>query len=242
MKDFSKRSFLTKNIKYQNKLLALLLKEVYIKLLNGSVDVKAFYDRYITYCSWQGVTATPKLSIEDIADYYHNHLKRAELSLKEHNLLPSIHNGDRAPQKEFGHVTTYLDNVRSAYNVGNILRTIEGLRLGNICYSKDTPQSKHPKVQKTSMGTFDSVPSFVADITACIRPWIVLETTPKAVEVSQFVFPKSCTIILGNEEYGVSQRILDKADAVTTINMFGKKNSINIASAFAIVAHRIINQ
>lgn len=239
MKNFSKRSFLAKHPKYQNKLLALLLREIYIKLLQG-IDVQTLYEQYSTYCSWQSFPI-PKLTIEDVADHYHHHLKNAELSLKEHNLLPSVHQGDRDPQKAFGSVTTYLDNVRSAYNVGNILRTIEGLRLGDICFSKNTPQSSHPKVRKTSMGAFDSVPSFVADITACKRPWIVIETTPQAVEVAQFAFPQECTIILGNEEYGVSQSIMDRADAVTTINMFGKKNSINIASAFAIVAHRIIN-
>jgi tRNA G18 (ribose-2'-O)-methylase SpoU len=51
------------------------------------------------------------------------------------------------------------------------------------------------------------------------------------------VFP-TC-LVLGSEMAGVSQEIIDMADATVTIPMLGMANSINVATAAAIVLYRL---
>ena len=47
------------------------------------------------------------------------------------------------------------------------------------------------------------------------------------------------TLILGNEEYGISDKVLKEVDFLIKIPMMGRKNSLNIANAFAIAAYEI---
>ena len=172
-----------------------------------------------------------------LSDRYHFHLLKADLSLKEHNLLPKIHTGDAPSDEPFLPIAIYLDNLRSAHNVGAILRTTEAFRLGSVYFSPDSPNSSNPKVQKTSKQTFDLVPNFqVSSFDALPRPFIALETVPNAPSIFDFDFPLSFTLLLGNEEYGLSDASLKVADHTVQIPLPGSKNSLNVASAFAIAA------
>jgi tRNA G18 (ribose-2'-O)-methylase SpoU len=44
------------------------------------------------------------------------------------------------------------------------------------------------------------------------KPLIALETVPNAPSLFDFTFPKEFTLLLGNEEYGLSDQALSMAD------------------------------
>ncbi len=181
--------------------------------------------------------------LKTLSDRYHWHLEAADLSLKEHNLLPVIRTGDRTAKLEFSPVAIYLDRVRSAYNVGSIFRTTEALRIGQIHCSEKTPFIDNEKVQRTAMGAAELVPSFQnTPFNQLPRPFIVMDTSEEAIPLSEFLFPARFTLILGNEEYGVSSLLLTEADYLIEVPMFGAKNSLNVACAFAIAAAEIRRQ
>jgi tRNA G18 (ribose-2'-O)-methylase SpoU len=189
----------------------------------------------------------PRLKEDDfpqLSDRYHLHLSAAGLSWKEHNLLSSsINQIDRPSCMPSLPVSIYLDNLRSAFNVGSILRTVEAFRLGRVCFSKNTPFIDNSKVQKTSMDAFDKVPCIQnAQISDLPHPLIALETDPLAPSVFDFTFPESFTLMLGNEEYGLSEEALSSKSAIVRIPLYGFKNSLNVASAFAIAAGVISHQ
>ena len=48
--------------------------------------------------------------------------------------------------------------------------------------------------------------------------------------------------VLGNEERGCSTESIKSSDAYINIPLFGKKNSLNVACAFAIIASEISRQ
>ena len=52
-------------------------------------------------------------------------------------------------------------------------------------------------------------------------------------------FPEKFTLILGNEEKGISQAALKEADVFLTIPLTGEQKSLNVASAFAMAAFQI---
>ena len=62
------------------------------------------------------------------------------------------------------------------------------------------------------------------------------------MSIYDFTFPEKFTLILGNEEYGLSDEWLNQCDQIVTIPMWGFKNSLNVASAYAIAAYEIRKQ
>ena len=71
--------------------------------------------------------------------------------------------------------------------------------------------------------------------------WFVLavEQTSGAMPLEQLAPGFPVCVVLGSERAGVSQPVLDLADAAVFIPMGGMANSLNVATAAAIVLHRL---
>ncbi|NGX34287.1 MAG: putative TrmH family tRNA/rRNA methyltransferase [Candidatus Anoxychlamydiales bacterium] len=241
--DFTKKKFLTLDIKKQHKKLSEILRQIYEKILLKQY-AEHLFKHYSQLCNWMQIDFLDSKDIKKISDRYHFHLKKAAVSLKEHNLLPTIRSIDgNNIEMPFLENAIYLDGLRSAFNVGNIIRTTEALRIGKIYFDEKTPYIDNEKVQKTSMGSYQ--------LTKCEnkfnlkdlpRPFIGLDTSEKSISIHDFIFPEKFTMILGNEEYGISDKMLKEIDYLIEIPMLGFKNSINVASAFAICSNEIRRQ
>lgn len=240
---FTKKKFLNLENKQRHKKCAELLRLVYEKIILKQY-VLHLLKHYNQLCSWLNLDNFESQNLKEVSDRYHFHLKFAEVSLKEHNLLPSLRSID-GNNKELPFLPNaiFLNNLRSAYNVGNIIRTTEALRIGSIYFDEKTPFIDNEKVQKTSMGSYQ--------LTNCIQnfkieelphPFIGLDTSKDSISIYDFIFPKSFTLILGNEEFGISDDLLKNLDYLIEIPMLGFKNSINVSSAFAICANEIRRQ
>jgi tRNA G18 (ribose-2'-O)-methylase SpoU len=241
---FTSKKFEKLELKQQHKKCAYLLRFLYEKILNNETDYFEIIDIYKKYLKWMHLSDfSLSCDLKKLSDQYHFHLKNANIHLKEHNLLPNIRRKDRDPSLDFPNIAIYLDNIRSAYNVGSILRTTEALRAGMLYFKEKTPFIDNNKVIKTSMGASEIVPCYnnfsIKDLP---KPFIALETAEDAIAVSDFIFPKNFTLILGNEEFGISDDLLNKADYFIDIPLYGKKNSINVACAFSIAAAEIRRQ
>jgi len=246
MKDLkiTKSKFFKLDILQRHKKCSKILKDIYLLILEKKDKkiIEELFSYYNELTSWMELEKFYTLSLKEISDKYHFHLKNSDINLKEHNLLPSIRTGDRQAKEIFPSTCIYLDNIRSAYNVGSIIRTTEALRIGNIYFSDKTPFIDNKKVIKTSMGSSEIVPCYKNSINDLPRPFIALETAYNAISLFDFIFPENFTLILGNEEYGISENILKKVDYIVEIPMLGCKNSINVACAFAIIASFIKKQ
>jgi len=238
--DMPEGEFLRFSEKVRHKKAALLLRAFYDSKEKGDI---ALYRRV------EGWLQLPRLDENDfrrISNRYHFHLDKANISWKEHNLLlkdGQTHLMNHSSYAPYLPISIYLDNLRSAFNVGSILRTTEALRLGKIYFAKNTPFIDNLKVQKTSMFTYDKVPcERNVPLSDLPRPLIALETDPCAPSVFDFIFPPSFTLMLGNEEYGLSEEALALRNATVRIPLYGFKNSLNVASAFAITAGVISHQ
>ncbi|MDR2539663.1 MAG: hypothetical protein LBC45_03540 [Chlamydiales bacterium] len=193
--------------------------------------------------SWLELPLLDMKDIKALCDRYHFHLAQMGQSWQEHHLFASHQQSDIDSDTPFLQVGVYLDNIRSAFNVGSIIRTVEAFRLGPIYFAKQTPYIDNPKVQKTSMFTFDKVSCYQnKPLEQLPRPLIALETVPHTPSLFDFTFPKEFTLLLGNEEYGLSDQALSMADQALQIPLYGFKQSLNVASAFAIIAAVISNQ
>jgi tRNA G18 (ribose-2'-O)-methylase SpoU len=73
-------------------------------------------------------------------------------------------------------------------------------------------------------------------------PLVALETAPEALDLRTFPWPQPVAVVLGHEVLGVDPGILRRADVLLRIPMFGVKNSLNVASAFAVVAYDLVGK
>jgi 23S rRNA (guanosine2251-2'-O)-methyltransferase len=143
-----------------------------------------------------------------------------------------------------------LDNVRSAWNAGSILRSADGFRLMHAYLCGITPSADNEAVTKTSLGAEDTVPwSYHKDAVKLVKGlkaegWKVyaLEDDPRSLSLSQFPeshFPAPTALIVGNEITGVDPELLDLCDKIFYIPMRGEKKSFNVAIAFGIAAYAL---
>lgn len=136
-----------------------------------------------------------------------------------------------------------LDNIRSAYNVGSIIRSAEAFGVKEIFFCGITPDPNNPKVKKTSLGAEKYIKT-------CCEPDIIsvienlrktgykifgLETDPDSISINKLKkVPPKLVVVLGNEISGISDSVLELCHKVISIPMDGKKESLNVSIAASI--------
>jgi tRNA G18 (ribose-2'-O)-methylase SpoU len=145
-----------------------------------------------------------------------------------------------------------LDNIRSAWNVGSILRSADGFGFIHAYLCGITPTPENESVRKTSLGAEDSVPwSSHKDAVKLVKGlkregWIILgleetrDATPIDESQSAGKFPgRERLVIVGNEVTGIDPGLLELCDEIVTIPMLGEKKSLNAAIAFGVAAYAL---
>ena len=151
-----------------------------------------------------------------------------------------------SPRKN-GH-SILLDNVRSAWNVGSILRTADGFGFSHAYLCGITPSADNDAVKKTSLGAESSVswtshPNAVRLATEIKSKGVNLtaleehEHSAPLLELDGTVAKRQTVLIVGNEITGVDPHLLTLCDEIYHIPMYGEKKSFNVAIAFAIAAY-----
>jgi len=137
-----------------------------------------------------------------------------------------------------------LENIRSAYNVGNIIRTADSLWWEvRIVWYTPSPVD-NPKVVKTSLWAENTVWlrqfDFTIDaINEAHEMWleiIAAELTEDSVSLWEYICKSEnwIAVIFGNEVDGVMEKTLKEVDAVVEIPMHWIKESMNVGQSTAI--------
>jgi 23S rRNA (guanosine2251-2'-O)-methyltransferase len=143
-----------------------------------------------------------------------------------------------------------LDNIRSAWNVGSMLRSADGagVRRVHLCGVSASPEN--PKVAKTALGAQHSLPwQYAADGVrqayslkdAGLRLW-ALEGGERAVSLFDLrteIPGPPLVLVAGNELTGVDPGLLELCERVVSLPMAGVKGSLNVAVAFGIAVYYI---
>ncbi|MBR3220271.1 TrmH family RNA methyltransferase [Candidatus Saccharibacteria bacterium] len=165
-------------------------------------------------------------------------------------------------------IVVVLDNIRSTYNVGAILRTVEGLGVKRVIFSGYTPfpgigsgrlphvsEKEAVAIAKTALGAEKLLElSYSLDITKTLDGLksggymlIGLENNVKDERLHQLSEPgidkalegKKLVLVLGEEVHGIGADILKKLDCLLEIPMRGKKESFNVSVAAGIALYEL---
>ena len=163
----------------------------------------------------------------------------ADWDLRDY-LSPSVPEpGDpKATRRQFlPGLKVYLEDIRSPFNVGSILRTAEALGFEEVLLSPGCADPRHPRAARSSMGAVDMIPWRRQRLEDLPPAETVFALELGGLPLREFSFPKKGLLILGSEELGVSGPALSLArDRRVSIPMRGIKASINVAVAFGIAA------
>ena len=106
----------------------------------------------------------------------------------------------------------------------------------------------NPNVVRASKGTVFSVPVATA-ATAQVMAWLceheikLIATSPNAqVLLTGADLTSPTAIAVGSEKHGLSADWLDSAEVKVRIPMFGRADSLNVATSAAIVCYEAIRQ
>lgn len=142
-----------------------------------------------------------------------------------------------------------LDNLRAPYNVGGILRSAEAFNVRKVALCGITPGLDNAKVKRASMNAtietiyFDSSLEAVKFFKANGFSVISVEKCNGSVDISEVEgLPdvEKRLLVLGNEEFGVCQEILEVSDFIVHIPLSGSKNSLNVCTAAGIALYILL--
>lgn len=144
-------------------------------------------------------------------------------------------------------LTVVMDSVRSAFNVGGIFRTAECFGVAELVLCGYTPLPEQAQVAKAALGTerlvtwryAEDIRAVIAELKASGKPCYALETVAGATDIAEAAWPFPCALVLGNERFGLDPEVIAACDGAVRIPLCGRKNSLNVVTAFAVAAYEI---
>ena len=142
-----------------------------------------------------------------------------------------------------------LDNIRAPYNVGGILRSAEAFNAEMVALCGITPGLDNAKVKRASMNVpietvyFETTIEAVNFFKAKGFTVISIEKCNGSIDINEVKgLPdvEKRVLVLGNEEFGVGQEILEASDLIIHIPLIGYKNSLNVCTAAGIAMYALL--
>ncbi|GAP21021.1 TrmH family RNA methyltransferase [Leptolinea tardivitalis] len=160
-------------------------------------------------------------------------------------------NSVEAYKNDGSRLSVILDNLRSAYNVGSILRSSDGAGVQHAYLCGITPTPLHPRLSKTALSAeihtswsqHLNCVELVRDLRNRGELVVGLETSPSAINLLDSIEPweGSLNLIVGNEVYGIDPAVMELCDRLYYLPMVGIKKSLNVSVSFGIAAY-FLNQ
>lgn len=149
-------------------------------------------------------------------------------------------------------VIAVLENVRSAYNVGSVLRTADAFLLAAVYTTGYTPHPPHKQIDKTALGAHESVHcEHFADASAAITQLrqqgytvYAVEQTDNSTMLNDLIVDsnKKIAMVFGNEVSGVEAATIAICDGCVEIPQMGMKHSLNISVAAGVVLWELVRK
>jgi len=148
-------------------------------------------------------------------------------------------------------ITLVCENVTNAANIGSLFRTADAFGIEKIIFCGSLiPLGR--KMTKTSRSTEKYVPYETHDDSSEILlklktagyHMVALEITETSqpLHTARFDKKKPIVLLVGDENFGISEFCLTLADQVLHISMFGQNSSMNVTQATSIALYEITKQ
>lgn len=158
-------------------------------------------------------------------------------------------------------IAVIAHDLRSAHNVGSLLRTADGLGVETVYLTGYTPypaggpqderlpheaKKVQRAIQKTALGAETSqrwvhqteVSAVLAELQSAGYFLVALEQTANSQLLPHLQLPKKVAFVLGREVEGLATDIIAQCNTTAEIPMQGKKESFNVTLAAAMALYQ----
>ena len=156
-----------------------------------------------------------------------------EISLKK-NSLPTL---------------VILDGIQDPQNLGAIIRSAETLGIQGMILPKHGTASLNETVAKCSSGAVEHLPvTWVTNLARCVEQlkeagfWVAGVVPDGEMPCYQYKFDTPVALVIGGEEKGIRPLLKKSCDVTLSIPMKGQLESLNAASASAVVFYENLRQ
>lgn len=145
-----------------------------------------------------------------------------------------------------------LDNTQDRNNLGAILRVCDALCVTHLYWSGAAPTTMTKKVRRVARGAdnyvpqtyIEDLPNFILSLKSEGYTIIAVEMTDNSQSLSSIDFQsiEKTALVMGAEQRGISQSVLDVCDIAIHIPMFGVGFSMNVSCALSIALYEVVRQ
>lgn len=149
-------------------------------------------------------------------------------------------------------ITIILDNVLDTYNVGSIFRLADAVAVQKVILCGQTLTPPNSRIKKASINTWQWVEwEHVSTAREAVEKCrmnnvkckiIAVEQDPRSKPFYEMKYEFPSAIVVGNETYGVSKEVLDIADTIVELPMWGINKSLNVMVSCGIILYNMVKQ
>jgi TrmH family RNA methyltransferase len=140
------------------------------------------------------------------------------------------------------------ESIEKPGNLGTILRSADAAGVSAVLVCDRCTDINNPNVVRASIGTLFSLPVIECS-SAEAWTWLerghfqILAATPHAKELyTEADMTRATALVLGTEQYGLSDEWMKKATLQVRIPMAGQADSLNVAAAATILLFEAVRQ
>ncbi len=160
------------------------------------------------------------------------------------------HYNSKFKQQKFP-ITLICENITNAANVGSLFRTADAFGIEKIFFC-GSPIPLGRKMTKASRSTEKHVNFEWSENTetvleklktsGCQIIALEIASTSKSLMKMEFKEDEPLALIIGDENFGVSEDCLMMSDHIIHIEMFGYNSSMNVVQATSILLYEVTKQ
>jgi 23S rRNA (guanosine2251-2'-O)-methyltransferase len=142
-----------------------------------------------------------------------------------------------------------LDGVEDPHNLGAIVRSAEGAGAHGIVVPERRAAGLSPVVAKVSAGALEHVPvaratnlNRVLEMLKAAGLWVYGLSAGTSMPYTALDFRQPVALVFGGEGVGLRPSLREKCDALASIPMQGRIESLNVSAAAAVVLFEAVRQ
>lgn len=144
------------------------------------------------------------------------------------------------------------DNVLDTYNVGSIFRLADAVSAEEVILCGQTEIPPNTRIKKASINTTEWVKwQYASTAKEAIRELriknqelrvVCVEQDKRSIPYTEMKVEFPIALVVGNETYGISKEVLEMADQIVELPMWGVNKSLNVMVSLGIVLYEVMKK
>jgi len=143
-----------------------------------------------------------------------------------------------------------LDRIIDTYNVGSLFRLADAIAVEKVYLCGDMEYPPSTRIHKAAVGTEqwtpwekkDSTLKTIKELKKKRVQIIAVEQDYRSISYKDLKPNFPCAIVVGAETGGMPKEVLDEADLIVELPMYGVNKSFNVWGSGAIIAYKVVEK